>query len=217
MPVSCFGLWLAWKWAYELYGAKSALASAAIWAFNPDLIAHGSLVGTDLPTAVAMFAATYLWWRFCDEGGRRKLLPILAAIAFAAAQLSKFTAMILAPMLACVAIYRIIDRTITVRRAAIGLVTCAAISWLAVNLTYGFRGSFKPVREYPFESKSMKSLTKVWPGSVPLFMPYEYVAGFDVQKYESEVGVPAFLLGDSYLGSRWYTIRSRWRASCRLG
>lgn len=204
IPVSCLGLWLAFKWSRELYGAKSALAAGALLAFNPDLIAHGSLVGTDNFTAVAMLAATYLWWKFCDEGGRRKLWLVLAAVAFAAAQLSKFTSMILVPMFAAIAICRIVDRTISWRRALSGLFTVAAITWLAINLIYGFRGSFEPIRRHNFQSKSMQSLTKILPGGTPLFMPHEYVAGFDVQKYESEIGVPAFVLGESYTGSRWY-------------
>ena len=204
LPVCCLGLWLVWKWAGELYGAKSALAAATLWAFNPDLIAHGSLVGTDVPTAVAMLAATYLWWKFCDQNGRWKFWLILAAFAFAAAQLSKFTAMILAPVFVVIAICRIVDRTITWRRALIGLVTCAAMSWIAINAIYGFRGTFARFGEHHFYSRPLPSLQGALPRWWPSLLPREYLRGFDIQKFETETGVPAFVLGDAYRGSRWY-------------
>jgi hypothetical protein len=64
LPISCFGVWLAWKWTRELHGSQAAaLAAGAMVALNPDLIAHGSLVGTDSGTAVAIGAALWLWWR----------------------------------------------------------------------------------------------------------------------------------------------------------
>ncbi|MBC7782433.1 MAG: glycosyltransferase family 39 protein [Burkholderiales bacterium] len=204
LPVSCLGLWLVWKWAGELYGAKSALAAGVLWAFNPDLIAHGSLVGTDAFTAVAMLAATYLWWKFFDGHGQRKLWLILGAVAFAAAQLSKFTAMILVPMLAVMAICRIADRTITWRRALIGLLTCAALSWIAINAIYGFRGTFTRFSAHQFQSRPMPTLQSALPKWWPSLLPREYLRGFDIQKFETESGVLAFVLGDAYRWSRWY-------------
>src|SRR4029078_4494279 len=103
IPISCAGLWILWKWASELLGSTAGLASAAIWTFEPDVLAHGSIVGTDMGTAVAVLLACWAWWRSCQQPTRWRMLH--AALAVAIALLCKFTALIVFPMLIATGLY----------------------------------------------------------------------------------------------------------------
>src|SRR5205807_3502281 len=97
-PISCAGVCLVFLWARELYGPTAALGSATIYALDPSILAHGSLVGTDVGAAVAILLALWLWNRFCQQPSARRAL--LAAIAVALAHGCKFSALLLWPAMA---------------------------------------------------------------------------------------------------------------------
>jgi hypothetical protein len=40
--------------------------------------------------------------------------------------------------------------------------------------------------------------------TLPWMLPGVFVEGFQIQSYEQSLGVPAFLLGQSYVGTKWY-------------
>jgi hypothetical protein len=201
IPLSCLGLWIAWKLAGELHGPSAAIAAATLWAFEPDLLAHGSVVGTDMGTAVAIIAASWLWWRFCGRGSARNL--VIAALVIAIAQLCKFTSLVLFPMMVAIAICRIIEGTIKWQRVLIGFAVAVAISWFAINATYGFHGTFTPFGSHPFESLAVQSIQHVLPSRMPSLLPQLYLEGFDLQTLEIEAGMPGYFLGHAYEGARW--------------
>jgi hypothetical protein len=209
IPISCLGLWVVWRWAGELYGSLGAsVAAGVMYALNPDVIAHGSIVGTDLGTAVAMTAAAWLWWRWV-----RSAKPISgrvgagglasAAIAVALAHLCKFTALLLWPVLIVVGLSVVLQDRARWRRVVLGLLACALSTWFVINLSYGFGGSFRRLDSYAFTAGSTRTLQSMLPGVTPVPFPQTFVEGFDVQKAEVELGVPAFLNGEGYRGSRW--------------
>src|SRR5207248_912289 len=67
IPISCLGAWLVYVWSRELYGSVAALLPCALYVLCPNILAHGSIVGTDTCTTMAMLAAAWAWWRFCRE------------------------------------------------------------------------------------------------------------------------------------------------------
>lgn len=204
IPISCFGLWIVWRWAGQLYrSAGASIAAGAMYALNPDVIAHGSIVGTDLGTAVAMAAAVWLWWRWLTSAKPTSGGVVVAAIAVAIAHLCKFTALLLWPVLVVVGLCILIRDMPRWRRFVTGLLVCAGTTWLLINLTYGFGGSFRRLDSYTFTADSTVALQTMLPGATPVPFPQTFVEGFDVQKAEVELGVPAFFNGEAYRGSRW--------------
>ncbi|MGH7178135.1 MAG: ArnT family glycosyltransferase [Tepidisphaeraceae bacterium] len=211
IPISCVGVWIVWRWARELYGDRAGVAGAILYAFNPDLLAHGSLVGTDSGTAVAILAALYAWWRFCQQPtvGR----AVLAAVLVALAHLCKFSALLLWPMMLAVwGCFLIADRTLTPalsepavkRRTLAALLICLVATSLGINLMYGYRGSFTPINSYSFRSKTLSAVKQHLPGWFAVPFPRDFVEGFDVQKHEGEGLYPAYILGQSWRGARWW-------------
>jgi len=87
---------LLFCWARELFGFWTATSVLALYCVEPNVLAHSSLVTTDLGMACFSFGAFYFLWRMT-----RNLTwanGIAAAGFFALAQVSKFSALILGPI-----------------------------------------------------------------------------------------------------------------------
>ncbi|MEU8033277.1 phospholipid carrier-dependent glycosyltransferase [Streptomyces sp. NPDC049099] len=90
-----FGL-VAFAFARELTGTAGGLLTLALYAFSPDLIAHGSLATLDVPMAGFVLTSAWLVWR-----ARRRPLPYLplAGAALGAAVATKMSALPAVPVL----------------------------------------------------------------------------------------------------------------------
>lgn len=102
------GLFL-FKWAKEVFGSKVALVVLTLYAFYPDVLAHGRLVTTDIAAAFGYVIAIYFFDKALKKITWQSIL--IAALAFALAQLLKFSAFLLFGILLIMAIIKaIIDR-----------------------------------------------------------------------------------------------------------
>jgi hypothetical protein len=144
---------LVFCWAQELFGFWTASAVLALYCVEPNILAHSSLVTTDLGVACFIFGAVYFLWRmarvltFCNIAG-------LAGF-FALAQVSKFSALLLGPIVLVLLLLRVLsgrawrcqlggERELRSPRsktlAALALVLLLALaSYAAVWATYSFR------------------------------------------------------------------------------
>jgi hypothetical protein len=67
IPIIFLGLLMAaviGRWAWELYGLRSAVLALALVAFSPTLLAHTSLATTDIGCAAFFVGTLYAWSRF---------------------------------------------------------------------------------------------------------------------------------------------------------
>ena len=86
-------------WSRQLHGTVAAgLLSLALFVFDPNFIAHGGLVTTDVAFALFFFSTIYFHWRLCQ----RITVPgmVLFALSFGAAFATKFSAVLLIPTFA---------------------------------------------------------------------------------------------------------------------
>jgi hypothetical protein len=65
--------------AWEMFGRAEALVALALFAFEPSLIGHGSVVTTDMAISATAFAAVYALYRFCRKASRLNFLIVGAA------------------------------------------------------------------------------------------------------------------------------------------
>ena len=100
---------LIYIWSRQLHGTVAAgLLSLALFVFDPNFIAHGGLVTTDVAFTLFFFSTIYFHWRLCQ----RITVPgmVLFALSFGAAFATKFSAVLLIPTFAAIAIVRIFAR-----------------------------------------------------------------------------------------------------------
>jgi len=84
-------------WAYRLWGNYAALLAVALACFEPNLVAHCSLVTTDAGATLFIFLTVYLLWEYV-RFPRWWLLAALG-IAVGMALVSKFSTVLLIPII----------------------------------------------------------------------------------------------------------------------
>jgi hypothetical protein len=82
-----------YKWISELFGKKVGLIVLLLYAFYPDVLAHGRFVTTDIAAAFGYVVAMYFFNKALQKKTRKAI--IFAALAFSLAQLLKFSAFLL--------------------------------------------------------------------------------------------------------------------------
>lgn len=200
--------WLVWSWARALFGLRGSALALLLYTFCPTVLAHDHLVTTDISTALAMFAATYAFWRYLDRPGRWRLLVTVAA--FGLAQLTKTTAAFLFPIFALLLALRLRSRKDLLRAAGI-LLLMAFGALIVINAGFLGEGTGTPLKGYAhkghiFESPGFRSLaaTPVL-RDLPLPLPYPYVQGLDMVAHDSLVEYWTYLRGSySSTGFRSY-------------
>ncbi|HET6324507.1 MAG TPA: glycosyltransferase family 39 protein [Planctomycetaceae bacterium] len=203
------GLTLA-IWARELFGDGAGILAALFWSFEPNLVAHGSLVTTDMGAAAFFVFTLYAAWRF----GRRPSWTngfVLGAL-LGLAQLAKFTCLVLYPVSIVVFVGVMTIQRMTSDPSAIaqerekskpGGFKLAAIWFAAIllslivwNAGYLFRGSFSKLESYDFQSGTLKNTARfAMLRHVPIPLPRDYLTGLDHQRQIMEQKHPVFLDG----------------------
>ena len=106
IPVTLLTLLLAtmvYRWAADWFGPTAGVLALALLAFDPNILAHGSLATTDMGMTVFVFWAVWAFVRYlkaptrwCRWGG--------AALLMGLAQGAKLTALLLLPVLGAMAL-----------------------------------------------------------------------------------------------------------------
>jgi hypothetical protein len=215
-----------WWCARDLFGWKAGCLALILYLFNPDLLAHGQLVTTDLAVAGFLFLAVYTFFRSLRRLSVGKVL--LVCLAVGAALLSKFSGVLVFPMLALVgaafafsrtpvevALPKLGERSLTswqsklVAAAALVLVTVLT-SVVLIWACYGFRYQLssdaevaRTVSRLPYAASfgpvnSIVEQVHLWQ-----LLPQGYTYGF-VTALESTRQRVAFLHGEHSTRGWWY-------------
>ncbi len=91
-------------WAWRLFGRTGALVAAFFAALCPTLLAHSGLATSDMAATFFFLAATSAWWWHLHD--RRPGVLLLSLITFGLACLAKFSAVLLLPTFALLALVR---------------------------------------------------------------------------------------------------------------
>lgn len=218
--VSLFMAVLVFLAAWEMFGRAEALTALALVAFEPNLIAYGSLVLTDMVLTATVFATFYAFYRFRQNQSWRRLL--IAGLMFGLMLASKHSAVIFIPILFAVLLADVLffsanktgkSREIVRQTAAFAAIFL--IGLLTLWAFYGFRYYSIPgataetisIADYIKEngrpemvqSFSAKMTDRI--NRTHLF-PESYVLGMaDVVAWGSR---NAFLFGRNYPTGQWF-------------
>ncbi len=184
--------WLVWRWSRRLWGERAALLSLLLCVFDPNLLAHARLVTTDVWIALAWTAVLYLFWRFAEKPTRKRGLALALALAFA--QVVKYSAVLLLPLVALLAAlrwgpelwraWRGGERALVRRRllaAAAGAASAAVLALVVVNVAFLGDRTLTRFGDYRFRSSTLQAAQHRLPvlAGVPVPVPYPYLEGLD--------------------------------------
>jgi Dolichyl-phosphate-mannose-protein mannosyltransferase len=203
---------LVFHWSRELYGFIPALASLTLYVLDPNIIAHSQLIATDIYAAGAIAFSAYWLWRFART--RRWQDGLCFAVVLGLAQLAKYTSLSLYPLFAIAMLvsdipvmaeqYRTagkINIFFEVGRYIKYIVVVASIGILVINIGFLFNRTFRPLKDYDFQSKLFKSIQAKIDFIVPT--PYPYLSGFDWILYDEET---SFDYGNLYLLGQTHSV-----------
>jgi len=126
-------------WARDMFGLPSGFFALILFAFSPNLLAHAMLITTDVPVAVFMISALYLFWK---HGQKRSLwMSIAYGLATGATMASKFSGVILPVVLIVFALYRVViaeDRRQQFFQEAQSLVVAGVAALFVIEASYLF-------------------------------------------------------------------------------
>ncbi len=174
---------LVWGWARERrpQAPWAAVGAAALVAWEPNLLAHSSLVTTDLPCTFFVLAAAWSWARALEDPTRAR--SALAGAAFGLAQAVKFTSAFLVPIHGLLLVgWCLLARSLRPLKAVPVFVLAA---WVALNGAYAFQGTFTPASEIQWQSRTFAPLAEV---DLPLPAPRPWLEGLDWVKSDDDRG-----------------------------
>ncbi len=147
---------LVFFWSHRLWGGAGAVVSALFAALCPTMLAHSGLATSDMCMAFFFLAVPAAYWRHLHDGRWRAWW--LSAGLLGLAAVAKYTAVLLLPMLAALALLRVLRaepvmlfgrpfRSLPARLAGIGLSTLGQglVAVAVIWAFFGFRYStFNP-------------------------------------------------------------------------
>ncbi|HUL73739.1 MAG TPA: glycosyltransferase family 39 protein [Vicinamibacterales bacterium] len=144
---------LLFLWAREWLGFWPAAVALMGYTVEPNIAAHSTLVTTDLGFSCFMFATVYFLWRTARSPRWGNIAALVAA--FVLAVVSKYSAVVLIPIVVLLTVFAAVTRTgLTPLKAAGLLVMLAAAAWVGIWASYGFRYApgASPTWLYDFQS-----------------------------------------------------------------
>ncbi|WP_443064117.1 phospholipid carrier-dependent glycosyltransferase [Streptomyces sp. NBC_00566] len=195
---------VVFAFARDLAGRAAALVALALYAFSPDVIAHGSLATLDLPMTAFLLTSVWLLWR--ARSRPQPYLP-LAGAALGAAVATKMSGLPAIPLLMALAAWSVwharagAGRRRRVRSALAGastvLLVALAVVW-ATYLVVDPRLGFAPAEPVP----PLAGKRALVSGLLPL--PPAYGSGLRMQFALEYYPWDGFLFGRVYSGALWY-------------
>lgn len=209
IPFCVLGGWVCYRWAGELWGARSGFVALCLWCFNPMILGHGAVVMPDVPAAAAGVFAAWRFWKWLRNASWRN--AVLAGVALGLAELCKTTLLLFlilwpAAWLAWASGTRIYSKR---PREALQLLAVLALAAYLINLGYALNGTGQCLGDYRFQSQLLSGQPTSDPhkignrfvgtglGHLPVPLPRDYVQGIDCQRNDFEMG------GRSYFHGRW--------------
>jgi len=183
--------WLVFRWAGKLYGPAAGLLALTLFVFDPNILAHGGLVTTDLYATGMLALAVWSFWRFLNHRGPGVWRVATASAAvFGLAQVAKYTAVYLVPILLLIALghaapglwslarggdWRALAGRFVMAGKYVALYVAAFL--VIVNAGYWGQDTFRPLASFRFLSPQFRdaqaAALRVVPGlRVPVPRPY---------------------------------------------
>lgn len=221
LPFAFLGAYFSWRLASEMFGVRAGVASALFWALCPNLLTWGTVVLSDAASTSLGVVTAYYFWKWLKSSSPTLNDAIWIGLLLGVALLTKFTWLILFLLLPIQwIVWRFFhDRPFRLPLRQAGQIAIIfATGLFVVNLGYLFEGSFKPLGDYLFVSRTLAGADSIVEietrepnkgripggnrfddsllGKIPVPVPQNYLQGIDLQKVDFEKGMPSYLNGE---------------------
>ena len=205
--------------AREMFGEKAAVLALALFCFDPNFLAHGSFVTTDIGASLTLLLSTYSFYRVLKRPSAVRI--VILGIAIGMTFTAKFTGIFIIPMIVLIAMLdawnRHVDKTASNKTAngrqlVVAIVTASLIGFLCIWAVYRFRYEARPagLSLNPATDEFLQGLTSPFSRSVMFWvsrhhlLPEAYIYGLADTKI-SAASLPSYLFGHlTHQASRWY-------------
>lgn len=215
-------------WARRHWGLATAALALFLCVLSPDVLAHGQIVSTDIGAALFIFLAVVAFERATERATWPRVLA--AGAAFGAALATKYSALVLVPVLGLLAVATawwpepmgmelrglrvsgpaVPDRGRRALDVLLVLVVMVLVAWVVIWAAYLFQPSFSddPGVNAAFEWERVRPDNPFF--SEPILfarrfslLPEPYLFGFFRFVKHSEAR-PSFLMGERSEVGHWY-------------
>lgn len=194
----------------QLGGMLCGLLSGLLWAFQPQVIAHGALITSDVACAVLMLASVWQLQRVASKLTWGSVTAL--GLVWGLAMLTKFTALALLPVVVLVLSYHAANPACY--RSLLAPVLLSIVVACTLAIPFRFEGWGMPLRDYNFLSPTFCKFQKdlAWlGGAVRVPLPDQFLLGIDRQQLDFDRGLPSFAAGERALhGWWWFYLYSMW-------
>ncbi len=206
--------------AYEFFGTTVGLIALLLFVFEPNLIAHGCLVTTDMAMALFLFATVYAFYRYVKKPSLVRLLVTSVAAGLCLA--SKYSGVLLLPILLLLAVSEALlhksdsvlargGRARYLLRLTVSLVAVGFVSLVILWAFYGFRFQARPEGKAiapPFDAYVSQINRPVAEKAISFvarhhLLPEAYLYGFTDVLIAPRYVTP-YLFGKVYPHGLWY-------------
>jgi 4-amino-4-deoxy-L-arabinose transferase-like glycosyltransferase len=200
--------WLVRRWATELYGPAAGLVALALFAFSPDMLAHGHLVTLDMAGALGFTLTAYALWRMLERPSLAGAVRV--GVAFGVASLLKLSGFVLGGAVTAIVIAQFFDRTRGTGADPWGgwaarLAVMALTGLFVINAGYVFDGSFAPLSTAKLDPNGILAELARRAPALRLPLPRPFVEGVDMILNVGKAREPSyFLLGELSSEGWWY-------------
>ena len=209
MSASVFSFFLAaciFAAGYEMFGGVTALLALLLCVFEPNLLAHGAMVTTDMAATATIFAAVYALYRYMKTPTIGRMLVLGLALGVAA--VAKFSAAALLPIMAVCLLAETLREHLqkaaspehpplaTFLRRSLGCLVAVLMAWAVIWVVYGFRYVARPgsAQLVPTLAQYAPQLHSAWQAHFILWLakhhllPEAYLYGLvDMQVFGSQM------------------------------
>jgi 4-amino-4-deoxy-L-arabinose transferase-like glycosyltransferase len=205
---------LVFVFARRHWGARVALLAVALYTLEPTVLAHGRVVQTDIPSALAFLLFSFALYEYLKTPGARRAVYVGLAAGFAA--VTKFSMIVLAPVLCVVfvALLLLAPRKGLRQSRIMGHALALALAAVfAVNAGYFFHhASPEPLDDALARSVVSRSIgegalrvpLEVGYYALQVVFPSDFISGIGWQLGHAKLGHNAGLLGRYSRHGWWY-------------
>lgn len=211
---------LVFFFAKELYGTKAGLLALTLYSFSPAILAYNTIIFTDLMVALFIFSTIYFLRKLVMQGYTAVRL-IATGISLGLALASKFTAVMLLPIIVFILIVKIFkskNKKKQLKIFSVYFILILLLSFVVLHATYFFdvntiansvperniKDIEKFLNEKFEEGSSAKRIARFLAYDLKIPMPVYFVGFVGQNLIQSQKIRKSYLNGEIYAGGKWY-------------